>query len=216
MLPWNNIDTVLLDMDGTLLDLHFDNFFWREYLPEHFARVNNLSIQQSKTFLFERFTKTQGTLNWYCLDFWSEQLGLDIVVLKKEIEHLIQYRPSAETFLQKLKTHGKQAVLVTNAHPKSLAIKLNNTNLGTYLDQIFSSHQLKSPKEHLSFWNKLQQVLPFNREKTVLFDDNHTVLESAKAFGINHLLGIEKPDSKGAKTEHPEFTSISDFNDMGL
>lgn len=215
-LDWTKIDTVLLDMDGTLLDLHFDNFFWREYLPEHFARLNDLSLQQSQNFLFKRFAETQGTLNWYCLDYWSEQLALDIVVLKKEIEHLIQYRPSAEAFLQKLKMQGKQAVLVTNAHPNSLAIKLDNTNLATYLDQIFSSHQFKLPKEHLGFWNNLQQVLPFDCEKTVLFDDSHAVLESAKAFGINHLLAIEKPDSKGAKTEHPEFTAVSDFNEMGL
>ena len=32
MLPlaWRDIDTVLLDMDGTLLDLHYDNHFWLE------------------------------------------------------------------------------------------------------------------------------------------------------------------------------------------
>ncbi|HBT55971.1 MAG TPA: haloacid dehalogenase, partial [Pseudomonas sp.] len=33
MLNWNAIDTVLLDMDGTLLDLHFDNHFWLEHMP---------------------------------------------------------------------------------------------------------------------------------------------------------------------------------------
>jgi len=30
---WSEIDTILLDMDGTLLDLNFDLHFWMEYLP---------------------------------------------------------------------------------------------------------------------------------------------------------------------------------------
>jgi 5'-nucleotidase len=33
-LDWNNIDTVLLDMDGTLLDLAFDSQFWLQDVPQ--------------------------------------------------------------------------------------------------------------------------------------------------------------------------------------
>ena len=33
IIDWTRIDTILLDMDGTLLDLGFDNFFWREHVP---------------------------------------------------------------------------------------------------------------------------------------------------------------------------------------
>ncbi|HNG60363.1 MAG TPA: haloacid dehalogenase, partial [Cellvibrionaceae bacterium] len=40
MIPWQAIDTLLLDMDGTLLDLHYDNYFWLEYLPRAFAAKN--------------------------------------------------------------------------------------------------------------------------------------------------------------------------------
>ena len=28
-----NVDLVLLDMDGTLLDLHYDSHFWLDYVP---------------------------------------------------------------------------------------------------------------------------------------------------------------------------------------
>ncbi|NLD01354.1 MAG: haloacid dehalogenase, partial [Gammaproteobacteria bacterium] len=50
-LPWAHIDTVLLDMDGTLLDLHFDNFFWLKYLPQCYAEKNNLSLAQADAYL---------------------------------------------------------------------------------------------------------------------------------------------------------------------
>ena len=42
-LPWSDIDTVLLDMDGTLLDLHFDNHFWLEHLPQRYAELHGVS-----------------------------------------------------------------------------------------------------------------------------------------------------------------------------
>jgi len=216
MIVWQQIETVLLDMDGTLLDLHFDNYFWREYLPRHYAKANDLSLSNSQNFLFERFSETQGTLEWYCLDFWSDELSIDIAALKTEVQHLIQYRPNAEVFLQKLNECDKQAVLITNAHPKSLALKLDNTNLKNYLDKIYSSHQFKLPKEKPLFWNNFQQVHPFNPEKTILFDDSHAVLLSAKTFGIKQLRAIEKPDSKLESTQQTEFIAVDDFQNLGL
>ena len=36
-LNWNDIDTVLLDMDGTLLDRHFDDHFWLDHVPKRYA-----------------------------------------------------------------------------------------------------------------------------------------------------------------------------------
>lgn len=39
MFNWKTIDTVLLDMDGTLLDLHFDNHFWLSLVPQEFKQA---------------------------------------------------------------------------------------------------------------------------------------------------------------------------------
>jgi putative hydrolase of the HAD superfamily len=38
------IDTVLLDMDGTILDLKFDSHFWRELVPTKYAAANALTV----------------------------------------------------------------------------------------------------------------------------------------------------------------------------
>ena len=35
---WSRIDHVLLDLDGTLLDLDFDNHFWQTLVPACGAR----------------------------------------------------------------------------------------------------------------------------------------------------------------------------------
>ncbi len=90
-LPWSAIDTVLLDMDGTLLDLHFDNHFWLEHLPQRYAERNGLSRAEADAVLEPLFREHAGQLNWYCLDFWSRELDLSI----RELKHF-RLRPAAQ------------------------------------------------------------------------------------------------------------------------
>src|SRR3990170_1517786 len=123
MINWNAIESVFLDMDGTLLDLHFDNHFWREYVPQRFAERHGLDIEAAKADLFPRFRAVEGTMDWYCVDYWSRELNLDIAVLKQELHHLISVHPYVVEFLDAIRGHGKRVVLVTNAHRKSLALK---------------------------------------------------------------------------------------------
>ncbi|MHB1015789.1 MAG: hypothetical protein ACYC2W_11000 [Desulfurivibrionaceae bacterium] len=55
ILDWQAIDTVLLDMDGTLLDRHFDDYFWEHYVPENYALAHDLSIDGARQELLARY-----------------------------------------------------------------------------------------------------------------------------------------------------------------
>jgi len=153
-------------------------------------------------------------MDWYCVDYWSQQLDIDIPLLKEQISHLIKVHPHVLEFLQWLKEQGKKRVLVTNAHQKSLAIKLKKTPLGDYLDQIISAHDLGLPKEDPYFWAKLQSLCPFNCEQSILIDDNKSVLQSAQNYGIKNLLAITKPDSKQQVKNIPGFISATNFSEV--
>jgi putative hydrolase of the HAD superfamily len=213
MLNWNSIDTVLLDMDGTLLDLHFDNYFWQEHLIERYAELHGIPVPQTRERLGRRFAETAGSLDWYCLDFWSRELNVDILELKREVEHLITIHPYAEQFLQAL--HGrKQLVLVTNAHPASLALKLERTGIHTYFNTIFSAHQFRHPKESAEFWPRLHDTLRFDPGRTLLVEDNVAVLRAAREFGIQHLLAITRPDSRGHPVQVEGFSTIEHFGEL--
>jgi HAD superfamily hydrolase (TIGR01509 family) len=216
MIIWNEIDTVLLDMDGTLLDLHFDNYFWQEYLPLKWAELNNMDIGTAKSTLMPGFSSREGTLSWYCLDHWSAHLGIDILKLKEDVGHLICERPSALEFLGYLAAAGKQKALVTNAHQNLIEMKFNCTALGQHLDHVFCAHHFGFPKEDLKFWDELQAVFPFNPERTLLIDDNHSVLNSAKSYGIKHLLTIAQPDSRQPRRVGGEFVAIDSFLDISV
>lgn len=188
LIDWTRIDTVLLDMDGTLLDLHFDWHFWMNIIPQAYAEKNALQLEQAKKLIHEKIHSQTGTLNWYCLDYWTKALDLPVAKIKHDVRHNIQVLPEVMAFLQFLKTHRKTVIMVTNAHRDSLDIKLEMTDIGPYFDTIISSHDFGMPKEDINIWSAIQGVAPYNPNTTLLIDDNVHALTTAKTYGIEHLL----------------------------
>jgi HAD superfamily hydrolase (TIGR01509 family) len=214
MIDWKKIDTVLLDMDGTLLDLNFDNHFWKEFVPLRFAEKHGISIAVAKQQLEPRFKTMEGKLEWYCLDYWSEVLQLNIAGLKAEIAGLIAVLPHVTEFLEKIHQSPKKVLLVTNAHRDSLALKMEKTCLQPFFDDIISSHDLGMPKEHTDFWLFLQYRQPFEKSTTLLIDDSLAVLNSARQFGIEHLISVSRPDTALPKKEITDYPAIEDFREL--
>ncbi|WP_409524562.1 GMP/IMP nucleotidase [Nitrincola sp. MINF-07-Sa-05] len=214
MLDWQAIDTVLLDMDGTLLDLHFDSHFWLEFLPLRYAEFHQMDIEQARAWLHERIVREQGTLNWYCLDYWTRELQLPVTELKREVADRIAFRPYVKAFLQALKDQQLRSVIVTNAHQGSLTLKVEQTRLDQLVDRVICSHDLKAAKEEQLFWQRLQALEPFDPERTLLVDDSLAVLGSAREYGIRHLLSIRQPDSKGPRRTITEFMAIDHFDEV--
>jgi len=214
MIDWDNIDTVLLDMDGTLLDLHFDNYFWQEHLPRLYARKHQISDEESSAHLHEQTSSNQGTLDWYCLDHWSRRLDMDIPALKRELRHMIRLRPHVLEFLTRLHHSHRDLVMVTNAHRVTLEIKMEQVDITRWFDRVVVSHDLKSPKEEQDFWKKLQVLHPFNPDRTLLIDDTERILDSAQEYGIAHLLTLLQPDSRRQKRIDTRFPGIHHFDEI--
>ena len=211
---WTDVDTVLLDMDGTLLDLRFDNYFWLEIIPQRFAQRHSMSLEDAQSALAPRFAAKQGTLDWYCTDFWSRELGLNVATLKHELRSEVRFLPGAEAFLRTLQASKLRSILVTNAHHDALRIKAQQTGLLNYLDAAVSSHQYGVPKEHPEFWLKLQADLGFDPDRTLFVDDSLAVLRAARQHGIAHIIAIAHPDSTLGHREIDEFASISGIAEL--
>ena len=213
-LPWPDIDTVLLDMDGTLLDLHFDNHFWLELLPQRYAELHGISRAMAELELAPLFNEHVGKLTWYCLDYWTRELNLPIREMKREIAELIALRPSADDFLAALREAGKRVVLITNAHRDSLSLKLEKVELAPWFDRLISSHDYGYPKEEPQFWHALRQDLDFDPARALFIDDSLPILRSAGRFGIAHLLAVREPDSRRPAKDTEEFAAVGDYREL--
>jgi len=213
-LPWMSIDSVLLDMDGTLLDLHFDNYFWNEYIPAVYSKQTGQSLDECRTLLKKYSNEVRGQLEWYCLDYWSDKLSLDIPRLKMEIGHKIGFRPNVIEFLSFLKRKNKRIILATNAHPKALELKLLRADFSDFFEVLSSSHDIGFAKEDNKYWEILCEQYQIEASRSLFIDDSLTVLKSADNFGIEHVLGIAQPDSQEPEVDCAPYTSIQDFSQL--
>ncbi len=195
-IPWQDIDTVLVDMDGTLLDLAFDNFFWLELVPAEYAARTGLAPEEARRRVLAEYERVAGTLAWYSVTHWTQELGLDIRALKQRHRHLISYLPGARRFLSALRALGKPVLVVTNAHPETLVIKCAETRLDLHVDGFFCSHDLEAAKESADFWTRFERARPFDRARTLLVEDSSAVLAAARRHGVGHLVGVSRPDSR--------------------
>jgi len=214
LLPWNDIDFALLDMDGTLLDRYFDDFFWEEYVPKRYAKDNGISYEKARKKLLAFFKKEEKSLNWTDVDYWSKRLGLDIVAMKTEIRDQVRIHPGVEPFLQFLRDEKKKVILVTNAHPKTVQIKLEQTLLLPYFHTVLCSSDIGLPKEEIGFWRGAERVLDFDKERSLLVDDNEDVLLAAHTFGVKHILHKQDASSRDSQGPSEIFPSVKYFKDL--
>jgi HAD superfamily hydrolase (TIGR01509 family) len=213
-IPFRDVTCVLLDMDGTLLDRYFDDYFWEHLVPEKYAEKHRITFGKAKEKLFEKYKAHEGTLNWTDIDFWSRELELDIMALKEQIRHLIEIHPHVENFLKMVKAGRIKTFILTNAHYRVLDMKLKKTDLGKYLTGAITSFQIGFPKEKFEFWKRAEQQLHFIKEKTILVDDTLEVLKTAQKFGIRYLVYKARANSKLEPSPSSEFRTILDFSEL--
>ena len=209
-------DTLMLDMDGTILDLAFDNYIWKDLVPRRYAAANGLTFEAAREHLFDKYSAVQGDLEWYCLDHWNDRLGIDVVKIHHDVTHRIGYLPGALGFLQAVHEQDIRVLLVTNSHPDTLELKDAVTGLADYFDGLYSSHTYGHAKESQSFWEALQADVGFDAGKTLFVDDSQPVLRSAAEYGIGMLVTVTRPDSTEPVKQGSEYRGVEGVKDMLL
>jgi 5'-nucleotidase len=212
--PWAEIDTVLLDLDGTLLDKHFDDYFWEQHLPRVYAEKNRLAPDQARAQLLAVYRSVENTLAWTDLEYWSDRLELDIGAEKRAVSHLVAIHPHVRTFLVFLNDIGKKPYLVTNAHPQALKIKLERVPITHHFGEIICSQDVGLAKEQPEFWTALQRNLPYDPARTLFVDDTERVLQSAAHGGLRHLIHVAKASSRLPARFSTRFPSIASFAEL--
>ena len=214
VLDWTQIRTVMLDMDGCLLDLCYDNHLWNDLVPSRYGQVQGISADEARRRLYGHLLDNPRDLDFYCLDFWRRRTQLDIIALHHEMARLVLYRPGAQAFLRWLGAKEVRVLLVTNAHRDSLAVKNRYSGLCAQVDRALSSHDFGHVKQSAQFWERLAAAEPFDPAQTLFIDDSQDVLEAAAAFGIAQLRTVTRPDSTRPAQRNLRFPAFNDFTEI--
>lgn len=204
----------MLDMDGTILDLAFDTYVWKELVVGRYAEHNGLEYRVARDRLYAKYMAIQGDLQWYCLDHWSERLGFDVLELHREVHERIEYLPGAQAFLETMRASDVRLLLVTNSHPDTLRLKDETLGFSAYFDAMYSSHGYGHAKEQQAFWQALREEEGFDPATTVFVDDTVPVLRSAVEYGIRQSVVITHPDSSAPPRQNGEFPGVAGVRDL--
>jgi HAD superfamily hydrolase (TIGR01509 family) len=211
---WSQIDDVLLDMDGTLLDRHFDNFFFEVELPRRYAGLHALSFAEARDRLMAMYRSVEGELAWTDLDYWTKRVGIDVVAMHKELDHMIGFLPGAEEFLRHLRQLGKRVTIVTNAHSTGVSVKVAKTGLDRYVNRIVDAFEVGYLKMRPEYWPNCQRLLGFDPSRSLFMDDDEGCLMAAKEFGVAHLVHSAKSSSQLPPSPLSQFFSTTGFSPL--
>ena len=211
-MKWDLIETFFLDMDGTLLDLAYDNYFWHEHIPNLYSKREKTTFKEAKIIFEDMYKKKRGTLEWYSIDYWSDILNINLKLEILNTKNRITIFPNTVEFLQTLRKNKINTILITNCPRDMLDIKITQTKLWSYFNKIVSSHDYGFAKETENFWDILNKNIIYNKEKTFFIDDNENVLKFAEKNGIKNLISINYPDSRKEKQIIDNYTSIDNIS----
>jgi 5'-nucleotidase len=212
VIDWSKIDDILLDMDGTLLDRHFDNIFFEEELPRRYAVLHGMAFEAARDLLMSMYRSVEGELAWTDLHYWTKRVGIDVVAMTKELDHMIEFLPGAEEFLRTLRRMGKRVTIVTNAHESGVAIKTAKTGVDRYVDRVVNAFEVGYLKMRVEYWPNCQRLVGFEPTRSLYVDDDEGCLVAAQSFGVAHLLHSAKSSSRLPPVPSSHFRSVEHFS----
>ena len=208
---FKDIECLLIDMDGVILDNAYDNDFWQNQIPEVIADSKGIAFDDAKRLAIQIFNYKKNTKDWYDVDYWSNMLDIDIEAQKrseKSFSRISLYDGVIDT-LSVLKNKTKM-ILITNAHRKTLNIKLEKYNLTPYFDEMVCAHELNYVKEDIQLWYMLRSKYRLDYEKTLLVEDTINNINVGLSAGISGAIYVG--DEKFTVSD--KITKLSSINQI--
>ena len=206
-----DIDCMLVDMDGVILDNTYDNNFWQNQIPGVISKNKNISFEDAKRLAVQIFNYKKNTKDWYDVDYWSNMLNVDIEAEKRSsisFDRIQLYEGVTKT-LNKLKDNFR-LILITNAHRKTLNIKLEKYDLNPYFEKMICAHELHYVKENIQLWYMLKSRFKLDYTKTLLIEDTINNIKVGLSAGISQAVYLGDEIYEDSK----KILKLSSINDI--
>ena len=194
------IKIISFDLDGTLVKNTYADRVWLEGFPILFSKEKNISIQESKDFLFKEYDNVgMERKEWYDIDWWFTRFEIkkSWKKLLYSYRRYIQIYPETKKIISKLSKKYK-LIIISNAKREFIDIQIKETEIEQYFSNIFSSlSDFESVKKIPDVYKKVCKKLAINVNEIIHVGDNKEFdFLSPQKMGIrSYYLNREKTES---------------------
>jgi len=184
----NTLKIISFDVDGTLVDLEYNDLIWFKEIPELVARKKKISFEKSLKFVHEEYAKLgEHNLNWYDINYWISYFGIEISPDKifEKYEPQVKIYPEVIPLLEELKK--KYILIVITAMPREFLIP-KMKNLEKYFKFSFSALSDFKELKNSEIYSKISKVLKVPPEQ-ILHIGDHWEFDylAARKAGMNAI-----------------------------
>ena len=179
---------ISFDVDGTLVDLEYNDLIWFKEIPELVARKKKISFEKSLKFVHEEYAKLgEHNLNWYDINYWISYFGIEISPDKifEKYEPQVKIYPEVISLLEELKK--KYILIVITAMPREFLIP-KMKNLEKYFKFSFSALSDFKELKNSEIYSKISKALKVP-PKQILHIGDHWEFDylAARKAGVNAI-----------------------------
>lgn len=211
----NEIDAVIFDLDGTLVD---SMWMWKqidiEYLgrygydcpPELQKVIEGMGFSETAAYFKERF-QIPDSLD-EIKDAWT-QMSID------KYRHEVPLKPGAAAFLQYLKAHGiKTGIATSNGRPMVDAV-LDSLDITSYFQVVTTACEVTAGKPAPDIYLKVAETLGVKPKQCLVFEDVPAGILAGKAAGMK-VCAVEDAFSAEMRQEKQELADyyIEDYGQI--
>jgi len=195
----NTLEIISFDLDGTLVDLEYNDLIWFKEIPELVAKKKKISFEKSLKLIHEEYTKLgEHDLNWYDINYWISYFGIEISPNKifEKYEPQVKIYPEVIPLLEELKKNF--ILIVITAMPREFLVP-KMKKLEKYFKFSFSALSDFKELKNSEIYSKISKAIKVHPEQ-ILHVGDHWEFDylAAQKAGMNAIY-LDRSNTKKGK-----------------
>ncbi len=184
MLNWQNIDAVIFDMDGTLVD---SMQYWRD-LPLNLFQTNGVPMPNN----LEKLLASADL--WQAAEVFAQQFIPQLTTqqifdqLQQEMDaHYAQDIPllsGVRQLLKALQQNGKKMCIATMTDRPQVETMLHSQQLESIFDFLLTTPEVGSGKNQPDIFLQACQRFGLSKQRVAVFEDSRTAAKTVLKLGM--------------------------------
>lgn len=205
------LKVVSFDVVGTLVDFYYEDYVWKEVIPQLYARKMGFNLQEAKDHVLREYDSISNKdIRWYLPEYWFKHFNLseNPIEVFKSYSDKVGFYPEVPSVLKKLSK--KYDLIIASGTTKNI-IEIMIEKFRHYFKQIYSPvSDRKEVKKTPKFYEMICEILGIEPWAMVhVGDEWYFDFISPKSIGIKSFY-LDRTGKKRGKSVIKNLRELQD------